>query len=204
MTNLELGKFHGLTVAQLLPDGQISFGQVKNALSGTALSGNWVFAQNMSGEISAVCRSHILVATQQTVELIRKTSNQIIFHGDFNELLASIQSEEIELRTEWDAHLLKNPKKAKTLVEPTWANWENALAIEDPVSSLNNLGRSAHPDSTPDDMKSLIALARMTKYVLDIWRELEESRFSRKFLNVSKEDPRLWPPNWRISEQGSK
>ena len=204
MTNLEQVNFHGLTVAQLLPDGRISLGQVKNAFSGTSLSGNWIFDIDNSDEISSVCRSHILIATQPTLELIRESCNQSVFDADFNELVSSIQSEEIKLRNEWDAHLLENPKKAKTLVQPTWANWENALAIEDPISSLNNLGRSAHPDSTPDDMKSLIALARMTRYVLDIWRELEESRFSRKFLSVSKEDPRLWPPNWKISERGSK
>ena len=98
----------------------------------------------------------------------------------------------------------ENPKKVKTLVPPKWANWVNVLEIEDPIRSLVNSGRSAHPDSTPEDMKSLIALARMVRHVLDQWRDLEESRFARKFLEASKADPALWPTNWEIDEMGTK
>ena len=204
MTNLNLDDFHGITVAQLLPDGTLTFGQVKNSLSGTSLSGNWHFSQNESDAISSVCRSHIVVSTQATLSQIEKASNQTIFYGDFAALVTSIQIEENELRSEWEKHLLENPKKAKTLVEPKWANWKNELNIADPVSSLIKSGRSAHPDSTPGDMKSLIAMARMVRHAIELWRDLEDGRFSRKFLNISKEDPRLWPPSWSVSQRGSK
>ena len=202
MTYLELGAFHGLVVAHTLPDGKIAFGQVKNSLFGTSLSGNWIFSRNESDAISSVCRSHILVSTKATVNLIESTSSQKVFYGDFDALVSSIQSLENDFKHEWESHLSKNPKKAKTLVQPAWPNWRNRSTIDDPISSLINAGRSAHPDSTPEDMKALIALARMVRQVLDIWRELEDSRFSRKFLEISKEEPRLWPPNWNVSEQG--
>jgi hypothetical protein len=204
MTKHDLDKFHGITVAQLLPDGNLSFGQVKNSLSGTSLSGNWIFSQDDSDAVSSVCRSHIVVSTEATLRQIEKVSSQSIFHGDFAALVASIQTEENKLRSDWEKHLLDNPKKAKTLVEPNWANWKNELNIEDPVASLIKSGRSAHPDSTPDDMKSLIALARMVRHVIEIWRDVEDGRFSRKFLSISKEDPRLWPSSWTISKRGSK
>jgi hypothetical protein len=204
MTSLALDDFHGITVAQLLLDGTLAFGQVKNSLSGSSLSGNWVFSQDDSDAISSVCRSHIVVSTEATLRQIEKASSQRIFHGNFGALTASIQTEENKLKIEWEKHLLENPKKAKTLVEPNWANWNNELNIEDPVTSLIKSGRSAHPESTPDDMKSLIALARMVRHVIDLWRETEDSRFSRKFLSISEEDPRLWPPSWTISQGGSK
>lgn len=204
MTNLELNSFYGLTVAQLLPDKSISFGQVKNTFSGTSLSGNWVLEQNDSDAISSVCRSHILIASKETLGAVEKATSQQIFFGDFNELLISIQAEEQNFKSEWEAYLLANPKKAKTLVPPNWANWSNELSVNEPIESLNRLGRSAHPESTPDDMTALIALARMVRHVIEIWRDLEDSRKSRKFLTSSSEDPRLWPPNWRISERGVK
>jgi hypothetical protein len=204
MTNSDSKTFHGLTVAHSLPDGTIAFGQIKNSLSGTSLSGNWVLSQIEHDAISSVCRSHIVVSNKETLKLIEQVSNQSFYYGEFNALISSIQSAENALRIQWDEHLLENPKKAKTLVPPAWANWKNALTIEDPISSLVNSGRSAHPDSTPDDMKSLIALARMVRHVLDVWRDLEDSRFSRKFLNISKVEPRIWPPDWNLSERGSK
>jgi hypothetical protein len=204
MTNFELEKFHGLTVAQLLPDESIAFGQVKNSLTGTSLSGNWLFSQKDSDAISSVCRSHILISNMVTLERITRSSSQNIFYGNFDDFVSSIKSDEENLRIEWEAHLQENPKKAKTLVSPTWANWKNTLSVEDPIGSLIASGRSAHPDSTPDDMKSLIALARMARHVLDIWRELENSRISRKFLKGSREAERLWPHNWQIERLRSK
>ena len=204
MSHFDLGTFHGLVVAHALPSGKIAFGQVKNSLSGTSLSGNWIFSQDESDAISSVCRSHILVSTKGTLKLIESTSSQNVFYGDFDALVSSIQSVENDFKREWDAHLAENPKKAKTLVQPAWPNWQHNLRIEDPISSLINAGRSAHPESTPEDMKALIALARMVRHVLDIWRELEDSRSSRKFLEISKEDPRMWPPLWNIAERGSK
>ncbi len=204
MSDSELGAFHGLVVAYTLPDGKIAFGQVKNSLSGTSLSGNWIFSQNESDSISFVCRSHILISTKDTLKLVESTSSQNVFYGDFDELISSIQSLENDFKREWDSHLLNNPKKAKTLVQPAWPNWKNSLKISDPISSLINAGRSAHPDSTPEDMRALIALARMVRQVLDIWRELEDSRFARKFLEISKDEPKLWPPGWNINERGSK
>jgi hypothetical protein len=204
MTTFDSSKFYGLTVAQLLPDKCIAFGQIKNSISGTSLSGNWVFSQNEPDSISSVCKSHILISTKEALGSIEKNSNQTIFYGDFNELVSSIKSQEKDLKNEWEAYLLENPKKAKTLVSPSWANWSNALSIQDPIGSLSKSGRSAHPDSTPEEMKSLIALARMARQVLDIWRELEDSRVSRKFLEASKPDARLWPPDWAISERGPK
>ena len=118
--------------------------------------------------------------------------------------MSSIQTLEKNFRTEWETFLEGNPKKAKTLVPPKWSNWSNVLEIEDPIRSLANSGRSAYPDSTPDDMKSLIALARMVRHVLDQWRDLEDSRTARKFLEASKAEPALWPTNWHIAEVSPK
>ncbi len=199
-----LNRFHGIAVAHLLSDDSIAFGQVKNSLSGTSLSGNWIFTSSDHEEISSVCRSHILISNSETLRAVEKNSDHSFFFGDFKNLMSSIQSLETNFRAEWESFLEGNPKKAKTLVPPKWANWANPFEIEDPISSLANSGRSAYPDSTPEDMKSLIALARMVRHVLDQWRDLEDSRIARRFLEASKAEPALWPANWEIAEVGPK
>jgi hypothetical protein len=202
--NSDTTTFHGLVVAHVLPDESLAFGQVKNSLLGTSLSGNWIFSKDDSDGISSVCRSHILIATEEVLGIIENVSSQSIFYGDFNELVSSIQSLERDLKESWEKHLLENPKKTKTLVEPNWSKWMNVLEISNPIESLTQSGKSAHPDSTPDDMKSLIALGRMARHVLDNWRELEENRVAKKFLKLSQVEPRIWPPNWVISERETK
>lgn len=196
--------FHGVTVAYLLPGERIAFGQVKNSILGTTLSGNWIFSKDDSESISSVCRSHILVSSKETLSVIENFSNQSVVFGDFDELIASIKLLEEDLRNAWVGYLEENPKKAKTLVPPKWANWLSDLTLDDPIQSLTKSGKSAHPDSTPEDMQSLIALARLVRYALDNWRELEENRFTRKFLHTSKEEQQLWPPNWNLSHRGQK
>jgi len=204
MTISGASMFHGVTVAYLLPNESIAFGQVKNSMSGTTLSGNWIFSKDESESISSVCRSHILVSSKETLNFIESISTQSFAFGDFDELVSSIRHLEDVFRKEWVGYLAENPKKAKTLVPPKWATWLSHLSIDEPIQSLNKSGRSAHPDSTPVDMQSLIALARMVRYVLDIWRELEENRFSRKFLQSSKVNPQLWPPNWDVTDRSEK
>lgn len=204
MEGSSLNRFHGITVAHLLSDDSIAFGQIKNSLLGTSLSGNWIFSTSDMHAIASVCRSHILISNNETFNAIEKKSDQTIFYGNFSDLVSSIQALEANFRTEWESFLVANPKKAKTLVTPKWANWENVFEVEDPIRSLSNSGRSAHQDSTPEDMKTLIALARMVRHVLDQWRELEDSRVARKFLEASKAVQSIWPNNWEIIEMDPK
>lgn len=197
-------EFCGITVACALSNETIAFGQVKNSLSGTTLSGNWIIDADDARGLSSLCRSHVLISDVDTFNSIQTALNDELYFGDFNELVSSIKSLEKEFRDEWDRYLFENPKKAKTLAEPRWLTWPHVLDINYPVQSLVKSGKSAHPDSTPEDMRSLIALARMVRQVLDNWRFLEDQRSVRKFLETSNQLPRLWPPSWKIVQGASK
>jgi len=196
-------KIYGITVAHLLSDQNIAFGQIKNSISGTSLSGNWVFSSKQRNEITSICRSHILISNLKTRRALEAISKVDFTFGDFPYFLTCVKDEELNLKNEWEAHIFENPKKAKTLVTPVWPSWQTDLSIEDPIQALTRSGKSAHPDSTPDDMKSLIALARIVRHALDNWRDLEDIRIGRKYLGLSKGEPRLWPPAWEIKVCGS-
>ena len=197
-------KIYGITVACLLPDGTIAFGQVKNTLSGTSLSGNWVFSIDQFEAIISVCRSHILIADEETCRALETTSGLKFLFGEFSDFVNCVKGAEKRLKDEWEEHVLENPKKTKTLVPPVWPHWHNDLTIHNPIQALSNSGKSAHPDSTPEDMKSLIALARIVRHALENWRSLEDMRVARKYLDIAVGKQKIWPTDWKISERGAK
>lgn len=204
MKDQEANGFYGIVVACAVDSKTIAFGQVKNSLSGTSLSGNWIIDVNDPHGMGSICRSHVLISDVSTFNSIQTALKDEVYFGEFNELVLCIKSAEKEFRDEWENYLSENPKKAKTLVEPSWLSWPNILDINYPVESLVQSGKSAHPESTPEDMRSLIAMARMVRQVLDNWRSIEEQRTVRKFLKTSNELPRLWPPGWKIIQGVSK
>jgi|UPI00048AFDFA hypothetical protein len=197
-------KIYGITVACLLPDGTIAFGQVKNTLSGTSLSGNWVFSVDQFDAITSVCHSHVVIADEETRRALEAISGLNFLFGEFGEFVNCVMESEKRFKDEWEEYLVKNPKKTKTLVTPVWPHWHDDLSIDNPIQSLSNSGKSAHPDSTPEDMKALIALARIVRHALDNWRSLEDMRVARKYLDLSVGEQKFWPSDWKISEGGTK
>ena len=196
MIQTELHNCLGAVVCWALSRDQLAFGQIKNSLSSTSLSGNWVIEIDDVSAIESICRSHVLISNDLVFQKLKNSGAGNINRGDLHDFLSRSTQVQSEVDQQWRQHLVANPKKVNSLVAPNWPNWLEGIDLSLPIETLTRNGKSPHPDNTPEDMKDLIATARVVKSVLDNWRDIEEQRYSKKFLEISKLEIRLWPPGW--------
>ena len=96
----------------------------------------------------------------------------------------------------WVAYRDEEPKKRAKLKPLAARTWPAVGEDGDAAKILKRVGRSPYPDSTPTNMRDIIALARLVGYVMETWYDLEAERISRAYLNEGDTTRRLYPPEW--------
>lgn len=178
------------------------------------LSGAWEFESLINPDVDNILHNHllILVGISKSVEELSSRSEQIVEIPTFITDASATAKDGV---SKFDTYLQTNikqyndylkirpvdrknmPKVTKKKLEPIYQHsWDILYNQNNPELTLRQLGKREEIPGTPKSMKRLISTSWLTKYLIDRWREDENERKSRKYLDFETVESEILPKSW--------
>lgn len=164
-----------------------------------ASTGLWELVKPQAERTRNLLTHRIPLGTLDGVRLTEKILGERLRSADLAGLVAACESAEVQLNETWEAYRDEEPKKRANLKPLQARNWPLISSDGDAARILENIGRKPFPSTTPKDMRDILALANLTRYIIETWYELESERISRAYLRGNSEARDLYPPAWLSS-----
>lgn len=189
----------GIATINAVSERQIIIQHVALSLDGATLAGAWHLDDANFSAIPNLITHWIPVGDKQGLELAAIAVHDPLFGASLVDLVAMGRNSEDSLRVEWENHQGDDPKKREKLVPIKQIGWPEIRDIETPSKALESVGRTPYPTTTPREVRTSLALARLVQYIANCWTELEAERVIRKYLSGSQRKREILPPNWLSS-----
>ena len=186
----------GIAVVDQTKDGGLAIHHVTVNEEPVSLSGIWYFAKPTREDVSPRLAHWIVSGTRDGMELVERLIGERIPNADLAGLVSACQEAQEELESRWQQAKDNEPVMRKNLTPlgaPAWpVVTEDGQAAEF-LSRVGIVSYSGGPESQLDD---ILALAKLTKYILETWDNLETERRSRGYMNDGDRERRLFPRAW--------
>lgn len=191
----------GIAVVDETIDAALAIEHVTVGDAGAVLSGAWVLPDPTASDVDTLLRQWIVIGTRDGIDRVSRNLGRPVASADLRDLVAACQSAEATILARWQAYKDEEPKKRANLVPVRAPTWPKVQRNADAVEILRGLGRIAVPPGCAEEMKDVLAPARLVEYVINAWQELESERLSRPYLAAS--DPRraTLPAAWLTANQ---
>ena len=101
-----------------------------------------------------------------------------------------------EAAISFDSYKADSPLKRNKLVAPEFYNWPDSINLNNATEILESMGKLAIPLGTPNEMKRIIAAARLLRFLIDKWHSDEQERNNRKYIQGNEADITILPKAW--------
>jgi hypothetical protein len=188
----------GIAVVDQTIDGGLAIHHVTVNEDPVSLSGIWYFPNPRVEDVAPRLAHWIVSGTRDGMEQVEKLRGEQIRNADLAGLVAACQEAQEDLEARWQQAKVDEPVTRKNLTPlgaPTWpVITEDGQAAE----FLNRVGIVASAGGQYSQLDDILALAKLTQYILESWENLETERRSRGYLNDGDEDRerRLFPVAW--------
>jgi HPt (histidine-containing phosphotransfer) domain-containing protein len=191
-------KTQALGIATLNADsrGGLAIQHVALNIEGATLTGSWLLDGAELASTQPLITHWIPVGDAEGLKVAANVLGGELPSASLAELVAMCRSAESEIRQQWDSHQAEDPKKREKLVPIRQVAWPEIDGHEQPARALETIGVTPHPTSTPREMQTPLALARLVQYIGNCWAELETQRTSRKYLRSSSLPREILPGEW--------
>lgn len=161
-----------------------------------SLTGIWFMPEPSRAEVVARLAHWIVVETKDGIHRAEMILGESLGLADLAGLVAAAEESQDALEAVWLDYKegeLKERANLKPLAAPSWP-----LITEDgdAATILGRIGMQPFPSNTPEEMRDVLALARLVQYLVTLWRDLETERTSRTYLSDGT-PPRPLPPRWQ-------
>jgi hypothetical protein len=186
----------GIAVVDETLGGAVAIEHVTVTDGGAALSGAWVLPNPSPAEIDNLLRQWIIVGTRDGIDRVGRELGQSLSSADLRELVSACEAAESSILAAWQTYKDEEPKKRANLVPVGAPTWPRVQEDADAAAILHDLGRVAVPPGCAEDMRDVLALARLVEYVVNAWQELESERLSRPYLAAESPGRATLPTDW--------
>ncbi len=163
---------------------------------GVFFTGAWILRGPQPKEIQDRLSHRIPIGTVDGIKRIEAILGESFHSADLTDLVAACETAEESLNATWREYQSEEPKKRVNLVPLAARTWPAVTEDGDAARILKQIGKQPHPESTPPEMRDVLALARLVGYISETWYELEGERISRAYLNEGDTNRSLYPPAW--------
>lgn len=176
------------------PDKSYAIGQVR--FKDLAPSGIWDSKDFPGEDLTAPLFGHIPIANKMGKKLFEKNLPSNFQFQDLSELASEVIKKYEQLKSSFDRFILTNPSKSKTVAPLLELKIPKLIDIENPSSTLTELGKSSGAKDTPADSMDILAAMKLATYLLGSWQFCEEQRVARKYLDLDSKPVEIYPDAW--------
>lgn len=163
-----------------------------------ALTGIWFLPDPTAKEVADRLAHWIVVGTQDGIKRTEAVLGEPVGSADLAGLVDAAKEALDYLEATWQDYRDAEPKKRANLVPLAAKTWPTIADDGDAAAILSRVGVTPFPESTPADMRDVLALARLVQYLVTMWADLETERTSRPYLHDGT-PARPLPPAWSES-----
>jgi hypothetical protein len=189
-------KFVSLAIIEITSDERIIIEALSVSKSEVVLSGAWVFSVKQIDSIKGVLAGSLLIPLGDEKRLREFLVDSQYIYLELQPFLEEAKLAASEAALSFDSFKADSPSKRKKLVAPKFYNWPDSVNLNNATDILESMGKLAIPLGTPDEMKRLIAAARVLKHLIDKWRLDEQERINRKYIQGNEADATILPKAW--------
>ena len=160
------------------------------------MSGAWVFSVKQIDSIKGVLAGSLLIPLGDEKRLREFLVDSQYIYLELQPFLEEAKLAASEAALSFDSFKADSPSKRKKLVAPKFYNWPDSVNLNNATDILESMGKLAIPLGTPDEMKRLIAAARVLKHLIDKWHLDEQERINRKYIQGNEADATILPKAW--------
>ena len=188
----------GIAVVDQTKDGGLAIHHVTVNDEPISLSGIWYFANPTVEDVTPRLAHWIVSGTRDGMELVEKLLGEQIPNADLAGLVMACQAAQAELEARWQQAKEDEPTKRKNLVSLGAPKWPVITEDGQAAEFLKRVGIVAYSGDPDSQLNDILALAKLTKYILESWDNLETERRSRNYMNDGEDDRerRLFPKAW--------
>lgn len=163
---------------------------------GITMSGLWDFPDPDPQIVRDRLTHRIIIGTRDGIARTEKILGHSINSADLAGFVTACEEVDEALNNIWREYQNEEPKKRSNLKPLAARSWPPISEDGDAARILKRVGRVPYPSTTPTEVRDVLALANLVKYVVDTWYELETDRISRAYLNQGDTQRRLYPVDW--------
>jgi hypothetical protein len=186
----------GIAVVHRSPDGALALEHVSVNEDGGSLSGAWLLDRPERAQLLSLLSHWVVVGTEGGLIQASKVLSEPLPSANLISLIAACQKSEEVIHKAWREYKDEDLQKRSKLVPLRSPKWPDTSRAHDPASMLQQVGMSAFPETTPPEMRGVLAESRLAKYTVDSWQEIEADRLSRPYLANLWAERQLLPTDW--------
>lgn len=163
---------------------------------GVLPTGAWLLPDPDPGMVRDLLAQRVIEGTSDGVRLAQSLIQDEIAPARLSGLVEACEKSEQELIEAWESYRDEQPVKRAKLVPLKARTWPDFTDDGDAETILNRVGKRPYSPDTPVEMRDVIALSNLVRYVVEAWYDLETERISRAYLNGGNTERNLYPTEW--------
>jgi hypothetical protein len=179
------------------------------------LSGAWSYRDSDSMEIVQLLGDRLLLVLgdrTRAKSILKKTLvNEVLLSNFLEEAryeastaLSLFDSFVEQSRLEYENYIAIKPADRKllpkvtkkNLIQPNFGDWPGEVDLEKASNYLESIGKQSKIEGTPLEMETIISASRLVKLIIDMWRNDEQERSNRLYVDRRGIGISLLPKVW--------
>jgi hypothetical protein len=179
------------------------------------LSGAWSYCDSDSSEIVQLLNERLLIVLgdqTRAKNILRNTHSSEVALSEFlmeagreaRNALDTFNSFVEQNIRDYVAYMAILPAERKLLpkmvkkklTQPHFYNWPKEIDLEKAREHLDSIGKLSKIQGTPSEMEIVIAASRLVKLLVDMWRNDEQERNNRVYVDRKEMGLSLLPKVW--------
>ena len=188
--------YASIAVVEVHPSKTISIESISVTKTECTLSGAWTFPIKEKQSISSVLQGKIILSLEDEALLAKLMPESDFSFIKVDTFLEEAKRAALDATISFEIFRAEDEKKRKKMVAPTFFSWPDNLDLNQSSSYLESIGKMSVPSSTPDEMKRVLAGARLVKFLIDMWQQDEQERNNRKYVAGTEAEITILPEVW--------
>ena len=179
------------------------------------LSGAWNFDHENLEKIKNVLGNKLLILIGEKKKLpnsLREFENKLVSIQDFLDQAKYEAKKALQLYEEFheknekeyleymqvkpaERKLLPKVTKKK-LIAPIFYDWPDSINLDEAEKELTRLGKLSKIEGTPNEMRKILAAARLVQILIKFWINDENERLNRQYVTEEMAKVTILPPPW--------
>lgn len=185
-----------LAIIEMTKDGRIVIESLSVSKKEVILSGAWDFSIQETESIKGVITGSLLILLGEQKRLRDFFGDSEYVYLEMQPFIEEAKFAAKEAAISFDSYKADSPLKRNKLVAPEFYNWPDSINLNNAVEILESMGKLSIPLGTPNEMKRIIAAARLLRFLIDKWHSDEQERNNRKYIQGNEADITILPKAW--------
>jgi len=188
--------YASIAIVEIHGEGKVTIESISVSKGECVLSGAWDFSAKDTEKINNVVSGKLIIPLGEDTAVKKLLTDPGLKFIKVEPFLQEAKQAAIDALAAYETFKLKDVKKRKKIVEPTFFKWPDDLDLNHSSEFLVSIGKMAVPAGTPNDMKKTLAAARLVKYLIDMWQQDEQERGNRKYVEGAEAEITILPESW--------